>query len=92
MTTPARFPGLTPASALAALLCSASPAAFAQTVTTAAPQASGISQEQALSLAARLDALEKRNEELEAQLQDLKAQSGAQMQQVRDVQSGKSVV
>jgi phosphate-selective porin OprO/OprP len=77
---------------LAALLCGAAPAALAQTVTTAAPQASGVSQEQALSLAARLDALEKRNEELEAQVQDLKAQSVAQVQQVRDTQAAQPTV
>src|SRR4051812_15509534 len=77
---------------LAALLCAAAPAAFAQTVTTAAAQPSGISQEQALSLAARLDALEKRNEELEAQVQDLKAQSVAQVQQVRDTQAAQPTV
>lgn len=58
----------------AALLCGAAPAALAQTVTTAQPQASGVSQEQALALAARLDALERHNAELEAQIADLKAQ------------------
>ncbi|THD79433.1 MAG: porin [Phenylobacterium sp.] len=77
MTTPAPFPRWARSAALAALMCSAAPAALAQAVTTAAPQPSGISQEQALSLAARLDALEKRNDELEAQVSDLKAQVAA---------------
>ena len=54
------------AAVLAGLLSSAAPAALAQAVSTANTQASGISQEQALSLAARLDALEQRNNELRA--------------------------
>jgi phosphate-selective porin OprO/OprP len=74
MNTPAPSPRLLRPAALAVLLCSVAPAALAQTITTAAPAPSGISQEAALSLAARLDALEKRNEALEAQVADLKAQ------------------
>lgn len=50
--------------------------AAAQAVTTARPAASGISQEQALALSARLDALERRNTELEAEVAGLKAQVG----------------
>jgi phosphate-selective porin OprO/OprP len=71
---------------------SVAPAAMAQAVVTAAPQPSGISQEQALSLAARLDALEKRNEELEAQVADLKAQASAGVQQVRETVAAQPVV
>jgi phosphate-selective porin OprO/OprP len=74
MNAPAPLPTVLRTAALAALLCSVAPAALAQTITTAAPAPSGISQEAALSLAARLDALEKRNEALEAQVADLKAQ------------------
>jgi len=71
--------------ALAGLLCSAAPAAMAQAITTAAGQApSGVSQELALSLAARLDALEQRNQELEEQILALKAGSSAAVQGVRD--------
>src|SRR4051812_40504901 len=70
---------------LAALLCSAAPAAFAQAVSTANPAApSGISQEAALALAARLDALEKRNEELEGQILDLKSQVSSGDQAIRE--------
>jgi phosphate-selective porin OprO/OprP len=77
--------------ALAALLCGAAPAALAQAVVTHAPQASGVSQEQALALSARLDALEKRNEELEAQILDLKAQAAASVQTIREQQKAVSV-
>src|SRR5438270_3713275 len=73
MTTPAWIR----TAALSALFCGVSHAALAQTITTAAPAPSGISQEQALSLAARLDALERRNAQLEAQVADLKAQVSA---------------
>jgi len=69
---------------LAGLLCSTAPVALAQAIPTANTQSSGISQEQALSLAARLDALEKRNDELERQILDLKSASGANVQIVRD--------
>lgn len=69
--------------ALAALLCSAAPAALAQALPATPPAASGVSQEQALALSARLDALEQRNQELEAQVLDLKAQVQAGEQQVR---------
>jgi phosphate-selective porin OprO/OprP len=84
MRTAAPIAGLIRPAALAALLCSAAPAAFAQVVTTAAPQPSGISQEQALALSARLDALEKQNEQLEAQVADLKAQVGAGQKAIRE--------
>jgi phosphate-selective porin OprO/OprP len=84
MTGAAPFRRTIRAVALAGLLCSAAPAALAQAVPTARSAPSGISEEQALALSARLDALEKRNEELEAQIQDLKAQGAAQTQAVRD--------
>src|SRR5436190_334533 len=64
------FPGH--AAVLALLRASAAPAALAQQA-TANNATVGISQEQLLALTARLDALEKRNEELEAQVLDLKA-------------------
>ncbi|MEO8115665.1 MAG: porin [Phenylobacterium sp.] len=70
--------------ALAALLCSAAPAALAQAVSTAPTGGSWITQEQALSLAARLDALEKRNDQLEAQIADLKAQGATSSKALRD--------
>jgi phosphate-selective porin OprO/OprP len=72
------------AAVLAGLLGSVAPAALAQAIPTANTQSSGISQEQALALSARLDALEKRNEELEQQILDLKTASGANVQIVRD--------
>ena len=81
-----------PAALLAALLCGVAPPALAQAISTARTQASGISQEQALSLAARLDALEKRNEELEQQILDLKAAGGANMRIVRDQLSAQPAV
>ncbi len=61
--------------ALAVLLSGAAPAAMAQQAipTAAGAQPTGISQEQLLALVGRLDALEQRNEELEAQILDLKA-------------------
>jgi phosphate-selective porin OprO/OprP len=62
---------------LAGAFAAAAPAALAQTVSTGAPHPSGVSEEQALALAARLDALEKRNAELEAQVAGLKAQVAA---------------
>jgi phosphate-selective porin OprO/OprP len=77
MNTPAPLRRTLRAAALAALFCGAAPAALAQAVTTARAQPSGVSQEQALALSARLDALEKRNEELEAQIADLKTQVAA---------------
>lgn len=84
MTGAAPFRRTIRAAALAGLLCSAASAALAQAVPTARSAPSGISEEQALALSARLDALEKRNEELEAQIQDLKAQGAAQTQAVRN--------
>ena len=80
MTTSARVK----TAAIALLFCGVSKAALAQTITTATPAPSGISQEQALSLAARLDALEKRNDQLEAQVTDLKAQVGAGQSLIRE--------
>jgi phosphate-selective porin OprO/OprP len=57
---------------------------MAQAVSTAPGQAgSGISQEQALALTARLDALEQHNADLEAQIADLKAQVAAGDQAIR---------
>src|SRR3954470_14516268 len=88
---PARLPRTIRIAALAALLCSAAPAALAQAVTTASSQPSGISQEQALALSARLDALEQRNEELEAQILDLKTQGAANVQTLREQQNAVSV-
>jgi phosphate-selective porin OprO/OprP len=73
------------AAVLAALFSSAAPAALAQAVATAPAQsASGISQEQALALTARLDALEQQNQTLEAQLADLKAQVAGGQQMIRE--------
>lgn len=77
--------------ALAALLCSTAPAALAQAVSTAPTGGSGISQEQALALSARLDALEKRNEELEAQILDLKTAGAANVQVLREQQNAVAV-
>lgn len=70
--------------ALAALMCGVAPAALAQAVPTASSPAVGISQEQLLALTARLDALEKRNEELEAQILDLKGQTASADQAIRE--------
>ena len=92
MLSPAPFRRTVRAAILAGLLCGAAPAALAQAIPTASTAPSGISQEQALALSARLDALEKRNEELEAQIQDLKGQSSAQVQQVRDTQAAQPTV
>ncbi|WP_374468903.1 porin [Phenylobacterium sp.] len=72
------------AAAVAVLLSSAAPAALAQAVSTAPTQGGGISQEQALSLTARLDALEQQNRDLQAQIEDLKAQSAAGDQAIRE--------
>lgn len=77
--------------ALAGLLCGAAPAALAQVVSTAPTGGSGISQEQALALSARLDALEKRNDELEDQITDLKAQTAGAAQAIRATQSAQPV-
>ncbi|HEY8571905.1 porin [Phenylobacterium sp.] len=80
---------LAAASSLAVL--SASGLAHAQAVVTASAQPSGISQEQALALSARLDALEQRNNELEAQISDLKAQVASGDQAIREQVSATSV-
>jgi phosphate-selective porin OprO/OprP len=72
------------AAALAGLLCSVSTLAFAQPVSTAPTVGGGISQEQALSLSARLDALEQQNRELQEQIADLKAQTAAGDQAIRE--------
>jgi uncharacterized protein YlxW (UPF0749 family) len=77
---------------LAGLFCGAAPAAMAQAVPTASGAPSGISQEQALALAARLDAIEKRNEELEDQITDLKAQTAGAAQTIREAQAAQPVV
>jgi len=79
-----RFHPMIRTAALAGLLCSVAPAALAQTVSTAQTQSSGISQEAALALSARLDALEQRNDELEQQILDLKSASNANVQIVRE--------
>lgn len=84
MTTPAPRAPAWPAAALAVLLCSVAPAALAQPVATARSQPSGVSEEQALALTARLDALEKRNEELQEQIADLKAQMAAGQGEIRE--------
>jgi len=78
------------AAGLALLLCSVAPAALAQQA-TAPTQPVGISQEQLLALVGRLDALEKRNEELEAQILDLKAQTAGADQVIRDQVSANTV-
>jgi phosphate-selective porin OprO/OprP len=72
------------AATVAGLLCSVAPAALAQTVSTASSQSSGVSQEAALALSARLDALEQRNRELEEQILDLKTAGAANVQIVRE--------
>ena len=92
MTAPAPFQTAVRAAVLAGLLCGVAPAALAQAIATATPQPSGISQEQALSLAARLDALEKRNEALEAQIVDLKAQTAGTTQAIRETQAAQPTV
>ena len=58
---------------LAAVACVAASSAQAQPVSTANSQPAPVSQEQFLQLMGRLDALEKRNGELEAQVQALKS-------------------
>src|SRR4051812_23925951 len=70
--------------AVAALLCGVAPAALAQALPTAPTQGAPISQEQFLALMGRLDAVEKRNEELEAQILDLKGQGAASAQAIRE--------
>jgi phosphate-selective porin OprO/OprP len=92
MIAPATFHRTIRALAVAGLLCSVAPAALAQVVTTAPPPGSGISQEQALALSARLDALEKHNGELEAQIADLKAQTSGGAQMIRDTQAAQPTV
>lgn len=69
--------------AAALVLASTATPALAQAVATATAQPSGISQEAALALTARLDALERRNDELERQVQTLKAQTAAGEQSIR---------
>lgn len=76
-----------PLAAALAALCGSS--ALAQPVATASPQPSGISQEQALSLAARLDALEKRNAALEAQVESLKVQAAAGQKAIQETSATK---
>lgn len=67
----------------ALLLCGVASPALAQAVPTSPTTGGGISQEAALSLTARLDALERRNEELERQVQELKTQTTASDQAIR---------
>ncbi|HEY8618370.1 porin [Phenylobacterium sp.] len=69
---------------LALLLAGAAPAALAQAQSTAPVVGGGISQEQALALSARLDALEQQNRELQDQIADLKAQTTAGDQAIRE--------
>lgn len=92
MITTAQLRRAVSATAIAGLLCSVAPAALAQAIATANTQGAGISQEQALSLASRLDALEKHNEELEQQILDLKTASAANVQIVRDQVSAQPTV
>lgn len=85
MSTPARFQIAIRSLTLASVMCGVAPAALAQAVPTAAgAQPVGISQEQLLALVGRLDALEKRNDELEAQILDLKASQAGGDQALRD--------
>ncbi|MCR5879324.1 OprO/OprP family phosphate-selective porin [Phenylobacterium sp. J367] len=70
--------------ALALLLGSTAPAALAQALPTAPKLGGGISQEQALALSARLDALEAQNRELQDQIADLKTRSAAGDQAIRE--------
>ncbi len=88
MTAPALLSRTIRAAGLAGLFCGVAPAALAQALTTSP----GISQEQALALSARLDALEMRNEELEAQIADLKTQTSGSTQLIRDTQAGQPTV
>ena len=67
-------------------------ATLAQAVATAPTQGGGISQEQALALSARLDALETRNAALEAQIADLKAQTSSAAQMIRATQAAQPSV
>lgn len=67
----------------ALLLCGAAQPALAQAISTSPVTGGGISQEQALSLTARLDALERQNQALEKQLQELKTQTSASDQAIR---------
>lgn len=78
----ARLPAHIRSLSLALLLASAAPAAFAQQA-TAPTQTVGISQEQLLALVGRLDALEKRNDDLEAQLAALKTSQASGEQAVK---------
>ncbi len=92
MLAPEESRGIATVAALAALMSGVAPAAFSQAVTTAPARPSGISQEQALALAARLDALEKRNDELEAQINDLKTQTAGSEQIIRQAQAAQPTV
>jgi phosphate-selective porin OprO/OprP len=59
---------------------------------TAPTQPVGISQEQLLALVARMDALERRNEELEGQIKALKGQAATSDQAIRDQIKGQPTV
>ncbi len=76
--------------ALVAMVCCAAPA-WAQAIPTANATPTGVSQEQFLALMGRLDALESRNEELEQQILDLKAQTSASDQGLRDQANANTV-
>ncbi len=78
--------------AFALLLCGVSTGAMAQAVGAAGHATpTGISQEQLLALTARLDALEQRNSELEAQILDLKGQAASSDQAIRDQMNATTV-
>ena len=80
------------AAGLALLLCGVAPVALAQQAqATASTPATGISQEQLLALVGRLDALEQRNEALEAQILDLKAAQAGGDQALRDQANANTV-
>lgn len=76
---------------LAMLLGGVSSPALAQAIATAAAPTTGIGQEQLLALVSRLDALERRNDELEAQIFDLKAAQTGGDQALRQQLSANTV-
>jgi phosphate-selective porin OprO/OprP len=77
----------------ATMLCGAASAALAQEATATAKAAPvTVSQEQLLALVGRLDALEKRNEELEGQIQDLKVQAAGNVGAIRSQISSQPTV
>jgi phosphate-selective porin OprO/OprP len=92
MTAPARFSRTLLTAATVALCCGVAHGALAQAISTAPTQSSGISQEQALALTARLDALEAQNNQLEAQILDLKSQTAGNVQAIRETQAAQPTV